>query len=332
MDFKNTSDFVSGFWSMYVIVITLVSVLGCGLLLLLQDKAKTNAGQTTGHVWDETLEEYNNPLPNWWRWMFYITVVFSLVYLALYPGLGNMAGSFGWTMRGQYETEMKKADEQYGPIFKKFQAQDIRAVAANSEAKEMGQRLFLTYCAQCHGSDAKGAKGFPNLTDQDWQWGGDARADQGVDCQGSSCRDAGQGVKPDLNGDQIKDLANYVRSLSGLAADSTRVQRGKEQFGAACSCLPRRGWQGHARRCAQPDRQGLAVWQLGSDIVETIAKGRVNRMPAFGEFLGDAKAHADCVCLRSRRRHQGRRHGGCARTCYGSRCAGGTCGKEVKLT
>ena len=126
MDFKNTSDFVSGFWSMYVIVITLVSVLGCGLLLLLQDKAKTNAGQTTGHVWDETLEEYNNPLPNWWRWMFYITVVFSLVYLALYPGLGNMAGSFGWTMRGQYETEMKKADEQYGPIFKKFQAQDAQ--------------------------------------------------------------------------------------------------------------------------------------------------------------------------------------------------------------
>jgi len=115
MDFKNTSDFVSGFWNMYVIVITLVSVLGCGVFLLLQDKAKTNAGNTTGHVWDETLEEYNNPLPNWWRWMFYITVVFALVYLALYPGLGNMAGSFGWTMRGQYEAEMKKPTISMAP-------------------------------------------------------------------------------------------------------------------------------------------------------------------------------------------------------------------------
>ena len=291
MDFKNTSDFVSGFWSMYVIVITLVSVLGCGLLLLLQDKAKTNAGQTTGHVWDETLEEYNNPLPNWWRWMFYITVVFSLVYLALYPGLGNMAGSFGWTMRGQYETEMKKADEQYGPIFKKFQAQDIRAVAANSEAKEMGQRLFLTYCAQCHGSDAKGAKGFPNLTDQDWLFGGTPDQIKESIAKGRDAAMPAKGVKPDLNGDQIKDLANYVRSLSGLAADSIRVQRGKEQFGAACSAC--HGADGKGMLGVAPNLADK-VWLYGSseaDIVETIAKGRINRMPAFGEFLGNAKTH-----------------------------------------
>ncbi len=291
MDFKNTSDFVSGFWNMYVIVITLVSVIGCGVFLLLQDKAKTNAGNTTGHVWDETLEEYNNPLPNWWRWMFYITVVFSLIYLALYPGLGNMAGSFGWTMRGQYEAEMKKADEQYGPIFKKFQSQDIRAVAANSEAKEMGQRLFLTYCAQCHGSDAKGAKGFPNLADQDWLFGGTPAQIKESIAKGRDAAMPAKGVKPDLNGDQIKDLANYVRSLSGLSADSIRAQRGKDLFAPACAA------------CHGPDGKGMVgvapnlsdkVWLYGSsevDIVETITKGRVNRMPAFGDFLGDAKVH-----------------------------------------
>ena len=112
MSFNNTSDFVSGFWNMWVIVLTLGSVLGCGIFLLVQDKAKTNAGETTGHVWDETLQEYSNPLPNWWRWMFYITVVFALVYLALYPGLGTFGGSFSWTMRGQYDAEMKKADRK----------------------------------------------------------------------------------------------------------------------------------------------------------------------------------------------------------------------------
>ena len=91
MDFKNTSDFVSNFWNIYVAVLALVSVIGCGVFLLIQDKAKSTAGQTTGHVWDETLQEYSNPLPNWWRWMFYITVIFSLAYLAFYPGVGNYA-------------------------------------------------------------------------------------------------------------------------------------------------------------------------------------------------------------------------------------------------
>lgn len=291
MDFNNTSDFVSGFWSVYVIVITLASVLGCGVLLLLQDKAKTNAGQTTGHVWDETLEEYNNPLPNWWRWMFYITVIFALVYLALYPGLGNMAGGFGWTMRGQYETEMKKADEQYGPIFRKFQSQDIRAVAANSEAREMGQRLFLTYCAQCHGSDAKGAKGFPNLTDPDWLFGGTSDQIKESIAKGRDANMPAKGVNPDLNGDQIKDLANHVRSLSGLVADSIRSQRGKDLFGAACGAC--HGADGKGMPGVAPNLADK-TWLYGSsesDIVETITKGRVNRMPAFGEFLGDAKVH-----------------------------------------
>ncbi|MDP3036674.1 MAG: cbb3-type cytochrome c oxidase N-terminal domain-containing protein, partial [Rhodocyclaceae bacterium] len=110
MDFKNTSDFVHGFWNYYVIVIVIVSIIGCAVFLWVQGSAKHKPGEVTGHVWDENLEEYSNPLPNWWRWMFYITVVFALVYLALYPGLGNMAGSFGWTARGQYEAEMQAAE------------------------------------------------------------------------------------------------------------------------------------------------------------------------------------------------------------------------------
>ena len=285
------SDFVSGFWNYYVIIIVLLSVIGCGVLLKMQDSATHVEGETTGHVWDEDLQEFSNPLPNWWRWLYYITIVFSLFYLAMYPGLGTYQGQFGWSSTGQYDGEMKKADEQYGPIFKKFQSQDIRAVAANSEAKEMGQRLFLTYCSQCHGSDAKGAVGFPNLTDSDWLFGGTPEQIKETLLKGRDAMMPAKGVKPDLNGDQIKDIAGYVRSLSGLATDSIRTQRGKDLFAAACSA------------CHGPDGKGMVgvapnladkIWLYSSSeasIIETITKGRVNRMPAYGEFLGEAKVH-----------------------------------------
>ena len=285
------SDFVSGFWNYYVISIVLLSVIGCGVLLKMQDSATHVEGETTGHIWDEDLQEFSNPLPSWWRWLYYITIVFSLFYLAMYPGLGTYQGQFGWSSAGQYDGEMKKADEQYGPIYKKFQSQDIMTVAANSEAKEMGQRLFLTYCSQCHGSDAKGARGFPNLTDNDWLFGGTPAQIKESIQKGRDAMMPAKGVKPDLNGDQIKDLASYVKSLSGLASDSIRAQRGKELFGPACSA------------CHGPDGKGMVgvapnladkTWLYSSSedvIIETITKGRVNRMPAFGEFLGDAKVH-----------------------------------------
>lgn len=293
MDFKNTSDFVSNFWNMYVVVISLVSFIGCGVFLWMQSSVKHNPGQTTGHLWDETLAEYSNPLPNWWRWMFYITVVFALVYLVFYPGLGNFGGQFGWTARGQYEEEMKKADAQYAPIFNKFLKQDAMVVATNGEAKEMGQRLFLTYCAQCHGSDAKGAKGFPNLTDGDWLWGGSPDRIKETITKGHDAVMTPKGTKPDMNAEQVKDVVHYVRSLSGLPnTDSMRVQRGAELFPQACAA------------CHGPDGKGNSdagypnltdkVWLYSSqeaDQIETVTKGRINRMPAFGDFLGDAKVH-----------------------------------------
>jgi cytochrome c oxidase cbb3-type subunit 3 len=164
-------------------------------------------------------------------------------------------------------------------------------VAANSEAKEMGQRLYLTYCSQCHGSDAKGAKGFPNLTDKDWLWGGTPDQIKETLVKGRDANMPAKGVKPDLNGDQIKDLANFVRSLSGLSADSIRAQRGKEVFGAACAAC--HGAEGKGTVGLAPNLTDK-TWLYSSSeeaIIETITKGKVNRMPAFGEFLGDAKIH-----------------------------------------
>ena len=292
MDFNQTNDFVSSFWSLYVVVISLVSFIGCGVFLWMQGGVKHNPGQTTGHVWDETLAEYSNPLPNWWRWMFYITVVFALVYLALYPGLGTFNGKLGWTMRGQYDQEMKVADQKYAPIFNQFLKQDIMAVAADPKAKEMGQRLFLTYCAQCHGSDAKGAKGFPNLADNDWLWGGTPDRIKETITAGRNAVMTPKGTKPDMDAEQVQDVVNYVRSLSGLSSDSIRAQRGAELYPQACAA------------CHGPDAKGNpdagypnltdGVWLYGSRLetqVETVTHGRLNRMPAWGDFLGEAKVH-----------------------------------------
>jgi cytochrome c oxidase cbb3-type subunit 3 len=171
------ADFTNGFWDIYIVVLTLLGVFGCGVLLYSQSKvklAKAADGKvgTTGHIWDEDLTELNTPMPRWWMWLFYITIVFALAYLFLYPGLGTYAGKLGWKSSGQYQTELKQAEADYGPLFAKYQTQDLKTVAADPQARAIGERLFLTYCAQCHGSDARGNKGFPNLTDNDWLFGG----------------------------------------------------------------------------------------------------------------------------------------------------------------
>ena len=170
------SDFTSGFWSPYIAIVTIVSILACAYLLWRLSTRRPAKGEkvdTTGHVWDEDLSEYNNPLPNWWRWMFYITIVFSFGSLAVYPGLGSFAGLWKWSSVGQYENERTAAQQRFGPLFDKYLAQDVKVVAADPQARQMGERLFLTYCAQCHGSDAGGSKGFPNLRDGDWLYGGE---------------------------------------------------------------------------------------------------------------------------------------------------------------
>ena len=168
------SDFTGNFWHLFVAGITLVGMIACLILLWFSGKTKamTANDNTTGHVWDGDLREMNNPLPRWWVGLFIITVVFSLVYLAFYPGLGTYAGKFGWSAHGQYESEVAKANAQVAPLYAKFQAMPVEDVAKDPQAMAIGDRLFMNNCAQCHGSDARGSKGFPNLTDADWLHGG----------------------------------------------------------------------------------------------------------------------------------------------------------------
>ncbi|MFA9218770.1 MAG: cytochrome-c oxidase, cbb3-type subunit III [Sphingomonadaceae bacterium] len=288
------SDFTNGFWNIFIIVLTVLGVAGCAILLYTQSTARLEAGQatdgTTGHVWDEDLAELNTPMPRWWMWLFYITIVFGVCYLALYPGLGDFAGKLGWKSSGQYKEELAKADAEYGPQFARYLKEDLKAVAADPKAHAMGERLFLTYCAQCHGSDARGNKGFPNLTDKDWLYGGTPEIIKTTILHGRN------GVMPSmaaaLGSDQdVENVAHYVLSLSGSTSDPIKAVFGKAKFGACMACH-----QADAKGNQAIGAPNLTdkTWLYGGSaetIMETIRKGRNNVMPAFEDFLGEGKVH-----------------------------------------
>jgi cytochrome c oxidase cbb3-type subunit 3 len=292
------ADFTNGFWDYYIVVITLLSIAGCGLLLWSQSKHRVRIGAdgnaadhgTTGHVWDEDLTELNTPMPRWWMWLFYITIVFALIYLALYPGLGSYAGQLGWKSAGQYQSELKTAEADYGPLFDKFAQQDLKMVAADPQAHAIGERLFLTYCAQCHGSDARGNKGFPNLTDSDWLYGGDPSVIKTTILHGRNGQMPPMAAALGADKD-VENVAHYVRSLSDLTTDPIKVAFGKPKFAACAGC---HGVDGHGNQALGAPNLSDKVWLYGGSadtIMETIRKGRNNRMPAFDEFLGEPKVH-----------------------------------------
>jgi cytochrome c oxidase cbb3-type subunit 3 len=282
------SDFTSDFWSVFVAGVTVVSIIACAALLMAMSKKRVATDpEKTPHVWDEDLAEYNNPLPRWWVWLFWITIVFSIGYLWLYPGLGSFKGSKQWTSAGEYAEEVKAADEQVAPLYAKFAKADLKQVAADPEARAMGQRLFLNHCAQCHASDARGAFGFPNLTDDAWLYGGE------VDLIEKTILDGRTGVMPAwgpaLGPEGVKDMANYVRSLSGLEHDKARATRGKERFVMCSGC---HGPEGKGSKLVGAPDLTDKVWEYGSSekaIMETITKGRNSQMPAHRESLGEAR-------------------------------------------
>jgi len=285
------SDFTGEFWSLFVAGATLVSVVACALLLAALSKRKVATDpKTTGHTWDEDLDELNNPLPMWWIWLFWITIVFSLAYLWIYPGLGSYAGSLKWTSAQEYTDEVKQAEALYGPLYARLAAADLKQVAADPEARLVGQRLFVNYCSQCHASDARGGKGFPNLTDADWLYGGDPETIK------LSILDGRNGNMPPMGAAiggeaAAKDVANYVRSLSGLAHDAAAAARGKEKFVVCAAC---HGPDAKGNPAIGSPNLTDKTWLYGSSeatIVETIMQGRVNHMPAHREFLGEQRVH-----------------------------------------
>ncbi len=288
---------MTSFWSWYVVILTTGTLLALTWLIFATRKGQRSdtTDQTVGHVYDG-IEEYDNPLPRWWFMLFVGTIIFAIGYLVLYPGMGNWKGILpgyegGWTSTKQYEREITKADDKYGPIFAKYAAMSIEEVAKDEQALKMGGRLFASNCSVCHGSDAKGSHGFPNLTDNDWIWGGDAETIKLTILKGRNA--AMPGWEAALGNDGIKNVTGYVRSLSGLKnPEGVDLEAGQKSFNTMCVA------------CHGPDAKGNLmlgapnlsdkIWLYGSSfaqVQQTIRHGRNGQMPAQEDFLGNDKVH-----------------------------------------
>ncbi|WP_431513278.1 cytochrome-c oxidase, cbb3-type subunit III [Variovorax sp. DAIF25] len=284
------SDFINRFWSDYVAVVSLLSILGCVILLWLtaRKRVAASADNTTGHVWDEDLREANNPLPMWWVGLFVLTIVFGLGYLAVFPGLGSFRGQSDWSSRGEYEAEVARAMQELAPVYARYATMPVEEVAKDPQAKAIGERLFMNNCAQCHGSDARGSKGFPNLTDKDWLHGG--TPEKIVE----SITKGRVGMMPPMAAavgttDDVKNVANYVLSLAGEPHDSVRAGLGKSKFTACAAC---HGIGGVGNQALGAPNLSDKVWLHGygeSAIIQMINTGKQNEMPAQEGRLTEAQ-------------------------------------------
>ncbi|MGI9293989.1 MAG: cytochrome-c oxidase, cbb3-type subunit III, partial [Pseudomonadales bacterium] len=223
---------MSTFWSAWIIVLTVFSIVATLWLLLANRKTKgTGPGEVTGHAYDG-IDEYDNPLPAWWMYMFVATIVFSIGYLVVYPGLGNYPGIFGWSQVSQLEQQIEKAEQKYGPLFAKYADMPVPEVLQHKQAVKMGQRIFANNCAQCHGSDGKGSMGFPNLTDPDWLYGGATEQIQTTIVNGRTA--AMPPWQAALQDEGIDQVAAYVQSLGGREVDPALAEAGQKHFQTLC--------------------------------------------------------------------------------------------------
>ena len=288
---------MTSFWSWYVVILTTGTLLALTWLIFATRKGQRSdtTDQTVGHVYDG-IEEYDNPLPRWWFMLFVGTIIFAVGYLVLYPGMGNWKGILpgydgGWTSAKQYDREITKADEKYGPIFAKYAALPIEEIAKDEAALKMGGRLFASHCAVCHGSDAKGSHGFPNLTDNDWIWGGEPETIK------ASILNGRQAVMPGweaaLGNDGIKNVAGYVRSLSGLKnPEGLDLEAGQKSFDTMCVAC--HGPEGKGNTLLGAPNLTDNTWLYGSSfaqVQQTLRHGRNGQMPAQKDFLGNDKVH-----------------------------------------
>jgi cytochrome c oxidase cbb3-type subunit 3 len=276
------SDFFNAGWSVYVGAITIAGLVFCLILLMIASRRKVMSNDnTTGHVWDEDLREMNNPLPRWWMGLFVLTVVFSVAYLLMYPGLGSSPGAFGWSSTGQWQNEQDKARATMAPVYAAFAGQGAEQLAKNPQAMAIGERLFANNCAQCHGADARGGKSFPNLTDGDWLGG------TGEEYIHKTILDGRTGMMPPMaaavgTAEDVKNLANYVLSLSGSAHNDVAAQLGKPKFAACAAC---HGPDGKGNQALGAPNLTDKVWLHGwgeAAITSMINTGKTNVMPPQG--------------------------------------------------
>jgi cytochrome c oxidase cbb3-type subunit 3 len=255
------------------------------------DYKNSGGAESTGHIWDSDLTELNNPMPRWWLGLFYISIAFGGFYLLLYPGLGTFGGILGWTSRGAYEEEVEAMEAKVGPLFAQYQQTPIINLIEDKDALKIGERLYASYCTSCHGSDARGARGYPNLRDNNWLWGGDPQSIVTTITHG---RIAGMPAwEGPLGGESgVDEVAQYVLSLSGRATIAELAEKGKARF--EIFCVACHGATGTGNTALGAPNLTDDIWLYGGSLTrisQSIAKGRNGQMPAQDEFLGEAKIH-----------------------------------------
>jgi cytochrome c oxidase cbb3-type subunit 3 len=281
---------LTSFWHWYVIIITVATILACFWLLQwtkgISNRDVDNETGSTGHVWDEDLVELNNPLPRWWLQLFYGTIIFAFIYLALFPGLGNVTGLLGWSQEGQFNEEMEIAQQKQDVIFARYKELDNDALIADPEANATGQRLFANSCAMCHGSDGRGARGFPNLADNDWLYG------DSFDTVMQSITNGRAGAMPvmvgGLDDNGVSNLVAYVQSMSGQKADPEMAAEGKKNYDMLCvAChMP----DGSGNQALGSPRLNDSIWLYGGEpatIKKTVTEGRNGNMPVHKDLLSE---------------------------------------------
>jgi len=290
------------FWSWFIAVGTIVFIIWCVWLIIWASKQGPQDKQdedVVGHIWDGDLEEWNNPAPRWWLYLYFMTIAWAVGYMFFYPGLGISDGLLSWSQQGQYEAEMQAAEERYEPIYARFADMDFATLTLDADAHKLGKSLFASYCTTCHGSDARGATGYPNLTDDDWKWGNSEAAIISTITRGRN------GIMPALSAaldsqTGIDNMVSYVESLSGRAPADAAAMSAQAMFIALCSA------------CHMPDGSGNPalgapkltddIWLYGSsseDIRTTLVEGRSGSMPAHGELLGENRTRILAAYVRS---------------------------------
>ncbi|HEY5641541.1 MAG TPA: cytochrome-c oxidase, cbb3-type subunit III [Woeseiaceae bacterium] len=281
------------FWHWFVAAGTILFVIWCVWLIAWSAKQgpkNISDQELVGHKWDGDLEEWNNPAPKWWLYLYFITIAWAVLYLIAFPGLGSYKGMLGWSQEAQYEQEMQEAAARYEPIYASLAAMEFSALVAQPDALKLGRSLYASYCTTCHGSDARGATGYPNLTDGDWLWGDSEQALVSTIMNGRIA--AMPVLAPALGGEQgIRNMVSYVRSLSGLAEPDADAMSAQPMFLAICSGC--HGADGTGNQAVGAPNLTDDTWLYGSsedDVYTAITQGRNGMMPAHGELLGADRA------------------------------------------
>lgn len=276
-------------WTLFVIVLTIANILAAAALITWFSRVRTSEGATTGHIWDGDIEEGNNPMPRWWLGLFWLTIIWGCVFLVAYPSFGTWSLS-GWSQQSQYDEEIAAAEAVYGEIFATFAATPVADLSSDPAALSAGRNLFVNHCAQCHGSDAGGARGYPNLTDSEWQWG--ASPDQVVATIGNGRTGVMPPLGQTLDDETIDLLVDYVQSLAGRDIAADRVAAGRTSYMNFCSACHGPTGDGNVLLGAPPLADETWLYGGGATIIrDVIVNGRTNQMPAQEPLLGADRVH-----------------------------------------